>query len=98
VFVTESVSKAAKGNDSSKQTCKRRYAPLTGNIKAWALAKADGLRIRVRVTTLRQETLQKLAKLCPDDVTVQLRREPRNSHDKNAVTVYAAAPICQGIL
>ena len=61
-------------------------------IKAWALAKADGLRIRVRGTALRQEALQKLAKLRPEDVTVQLRREPRNSHDKNAVAVYAATP------
>lgn len=39
-------------------------------IMAWALAKADGLRIRVRGTALRQEALQKLAKLRPEDVTV----------------------------
>lgn len=61
-------------------------------VKAWALAKADGLRIRVRGTALRQEALHKLAQLRPEDVTVQLRREPHNSHDKNAVAVYAAAP------
>lgn len=61
-------------------------------IKAWALAKADGLRIKVRGTALRQEALQQLAKLRPEDVTVQLRREPHNSHDKNAVAVYAAVP------
>lgn len=61
-------------------------------VKAWALAKADGLRIKVKGTSFRQEALQQLIKLRPEDITVQLRREPHNSHDKNAVAVYAAAP------
>ena len=61
-------------------------------IKAWALAKASGLRIRVRGTAHRQSELEKLSVYSPDKITVQLRREPHNSHDKNAVAVYAAAP------
>lgn len=61
-------------------------------VKAWALAKADGLRIKVKSTSRRQNELEAVAKYRPEDITVQLRREPHNSHDKNAVAVYAAAP------
>lgn len=61
-------------------------------VKAWALAKADGLRVKVSGTSFRQKALEVLAKLRPQDVTVQLRREPHNSYDSNAVAVYATAP------
>lgn len=61
-------------------------------VKAWALAKADGLRIKIKGTSRRQNELEAVAKYRPEDVTVQLRREPHNSHDSNAVAVYAAAP------
>ena len=61
-------------------------------VKAWALAKADGLRVKVSGTSFRQKALEALAKLRPQDVTVQLRREPHNSYDSNAVAVYATAP------
>jgi len=61
-------------------------------VKAWALAKAEGLRLKVKGTSHRQSALEALAKYRLGDVTVQLRREPYNNHDKNAVAVYAAAP------
>ncbi|MCH5192579.1 MAG: HIRAN domain-containing protein [Oscillospiraceae bacterium] len=60
--------------------------------KAWALAKADGLRVKVSGTSFRQKALKALAKLRPQDVTVLLRREPHNRHDSNAVAVYATVP------
>ena len=61
-------------------------------VKAWALAKAEGLRVKVSGTSFRQKALEALAKLRPQDVTVQLRREPNNSYDSNAIGVYATAP------
>lgn len=61
-------------------------------VKAWALAKADGLRVKIAGTSFRQKALEALAKLRPQDVTVQLRREPHNSYDSNAIGVYATAP------
>lgn len=62
-------------------------------VKAWALAKADGLRIKVRGTSRRQNELEAVAKYRPESVTVQLRREPHNSHDSNAVAVRFASAL-----
>lgn len=61
-------------------------------VKAWTLAKANGLQLKVKGTSHRQATLETLAKFRPEDVAVQLHREPHNSHDNNAVAVYAATP------
>ena len=61
-------------------------------VKAWALAKAEGLRVKVSGTSFRQKALEALAMLRPQDVTVQLRREPHNSYDSNAIGVYATTP------
>ncbi|MDE5993498.1 MAG: HIRAN domain-containing protein, partial [Oscillospiraceae bacterium] len=38
----------------------------------------------------RQDTLEKLAEVNPADISVKLKREPRNAYDSNAVAVYAA--------
>lgn len=61
-------------------------------VKAWALTKADGLRLKVKGTSHRQSALEALAKFRSEDVTVQLRREAHNSHDNNAIAVYAVVP------
>ena len=61
-------------------------------VRAWALVKAEGLRLRVTGTLRRQNALEKLVKFRSEDVTVQLRREPYNSYDRNAVAVYASTP------
>lgn len=71
---------------------KQGFTRSLAMVKAWALAKAEGLRLKVKGTSHRQSALETLSKYRPGDVTVQLRREPYNSHDNNAVAVYAAAP------
>ena len=59
-------------------------------IKAWIIVKANALRTKVKGTSRRQSALEKLAGVNPADISVKLKREPRNSHDNNAVAVYAA--------
>ncbi len=59
-------------------------------IKAWIIVKANALRTKVKGTSRRQNVLEKLAGVNPADIFVKLKREPRNSHDSNAVAVYAA--------
>lgn len=69
-----------------KQGLTRSMATL----KAWIIVKANALRTKVRGTSRRQNALEKLAEVNPADISVKLKREPRNSHDSNAVAVYAA--------
>lgn len=59
-------------------------------VKAWIIVKANALRTKVKGTSRRQSALEKLAGVNPADISVKLKREPRNSHDGNAVAVYAA--------
>lgn len=59
-------------------------------VKAWVIVKADALRTKVKGTSRRQDTLEKLAGVNPADISVKLKREPHNAHDSNAVAVYAA--------
>ena len=59
-------------------------------VKAWVIVKATALRTKVKGTSRRQNALEKLAGVNPEDISVKLKREPRNSHDSNAVAVYAA--------
>lgn len=69
-----------------KQGLTRSMATL----KAWVIVKATALRTKVRGTSRRQDTLEKLAGINPADISVKLKREPHNSYDSNAVAVYAA--------
>ena len=62
----------------------------TAMLKAWIIAKASALRTKVKGTSRRQDELEKLAGVNPADILVTLRREPHNSHDSNAIAVYAA--------
>lgn len=59
-------------------------------VKAWIIVKANALRTKVKGTSRRQDALEKLAGINPADISVKLKREPHNSHDSNAVAVYAA--------
>lgn len=59
-------------------------------VKAWAIVKTNAFRTKVKGTSRRQDTLEKLAGINPADISVKLKRELRNSHDSNAVAVYAA--------
>lgn len=59
-------------------------------VKAWVIVKATALRTKVKGTSHRQDTLEKLAGVNPADISVKLKREPHNAHDSNAVAVYAA--------
>lgn len=59
-------------------------------VKAWIIVKAKALRTKVKGTSRRQDALEKLAGINPADISVKLKREPHNSHDSNAVAVYAA--------
>ncbi len=59
-------------------------------VKAWVIVKANALRTKVKGTSRRQSALEKLAGVNPADISVKLKREPRNAHDSNAVAVYAA--------
>ena len=69
-----------------KQGMNRRAAML----KAWVIAKASALQVKVKGTSRRQNELEKLSSVNPADISVTLRREPHNSHDSNAIAVYAA--------
>ncbi|MDE7279759.1 MAG: HIRAN domain-containing protein [Oscillospiraceae bacterium] len=62
----------------------------TATVKAWVIVKANALRTKVKGTSRRQSALEKLAGVNPADISVKLKREPRNAHDSNAVAVYAA--------
>ena len=59
-------------------------------VKAWIIVKATALRTKVKDTSRRQDTLEKLAGVNPADISIKLKREPRNAYDSNAVAVYAA--------
>lgn len=59
-------------------------------VKAWIIVKANALRTKVKGTSRRQNALEKLAGVNPADISVKLKREPRNFHDRNAIAVYAA--------
>lgn len=59
-------------------------------VKAWIIVKTNALRTKVKGTSRRQNALEKLAGVNPADISVKLKREPRNSHDSNAIAVYAA--------
>ncbi|MGN0553431.1 MAG: HIRAN domain-containing protein [Oscillospiraceae bacterium] len=62
----------------------------TAMLKAWVIAKASALRVKIKGTSRRQSELEKLSSVNPADISVTLRREPHNSHDSNAIAVYAA--------
>ena len=62
-----------------KQGMNRRAAML----KAWVIAKASALQVKVKGTSRRQNELEKLSSVNPADISVTLRREPHNSHDSN---------------
>ncbi|MGN1136175.1 MAG: HIRAN domain-containing protein [Oscillospiraceae bacterium] len=62
----------------------------TAMLKAWIIAKASALRTKIKGTSRRQSELEKLSALNPSEIRVQLKREPHNSHDSNAIAVYAA--------
>ena len=62
----------------------------TAMLKAWIIAKASALRTKIKGTSRRQSELEKLAGVNPAEISVTLRREPHNSHDSNAIAVYAA--------
>ena len=44
-------------------------------IKAWVIVKADALRTKVKGTSRRQDTLEKLARINPAEISVKLKRE-----------------------
>ena len=58
--------------------------------KAWVIARMEAFRAKVTGVTLagRQNALQKLSDT-KGNITVTLKREPHNSHDSNAIAVYA---------
>lgn len=74
-------------NNLVKHGMSRRTAML----KAWIIAKAAALRVKVKGTSRRQSELEQLAALNPSEISVQLKRERYNSHDSNAVAVYAVS-------
>ena len=61
----------------------------TAMLKAWIIAKASALRTKIKGTSRRQNELEQLSALNPSEIRVQLKREPHNSHDSNAIAVYA---------
>lgn len=69
-----------------KQGMNRRAAML----KAWVIAKASALQVKAKGTSRRQSELEQLSALNPSEISVQLKREPHNSYDSNAIAVYAA--------
>lgn len=74
-------------NNLVKHGMSRRTAML----KAWIIAKASALRVKIKGTSRRQSELEQLAVLNPSEISVQLKRERHNSHDSNAIAVYAVS-------
>ena len=74
-----------KANRLFKNGMSRRAAML----KAWAIVKAAALRVKVKGTSRRQSELEQLASVNPAEISVKLKRERYNSHDSNAIAVYA---------
>jgi hypothetical protein len=74
-------------NNYVKRGMNRRAAML----KAWIIAKTSTFRTKVKGTSRRQEALEQLSKLNPDEISVKLKREPHNSYDSNAIAVYAVS-------
>lgn len=72
-------------NTLVKQDMNRRAA----TVKACVIAKASALRTKIKGTSRRQSELEKLSALSAEEITVQLKREPHNAHDSNAIAVYA---------
>lgn len=70
-----------------KQGMNRRSAML----KAWCIAKVTAFRVKVRGTSRRQAEIEKLSMLKPSEVRVELKREPHNRFDGDAIAVYAIA-------
>lgn len=70
---------------------KRGMSRRTAMLKAWVIVKASALRTKVRGTSRRQSELEKLASINPNNISVTLKREPKNSHDRNAIAVYATS-------
>ena len=73
-------------------------------VKAWALAKLPAVTSKVAGVTHgnRQRAIERLAMYAPESVHIRLQREQGNSHDRNAVAVYAAVEgkgsYCMGYL
>ncbi len=68
---------------------KQGFTRSLATVKAWVIVKAKALRTKVKGTSRRQSALEKLASVNPAEISVKLKREPRNAHDSNAVAVYA---------
>ena len=77
---------------------KRGMSRRTAMLKAWVIAKASALRTKVKGTSRRQNELEQLAGVNPADITVMLKREPKNRRDNNAVAVYAVLSYFVGYL
>ena len=74
----------------AKRLVKQGLTRSIATVKAWVIVKATALRTKVKGTSRRQNALEKLAGVNPEDISVKLKREPHNAHDSNAVAVYAA--------
>lgn len=61
-------------------------------VRAWITVKLRAIQTKTAGVTYgnRQKLLERLARYSPEDITVTLRREQDNAHDRNAVQVIAA--------
>ena len=61
-------------------------------VKAWALAKLPRLETKVMGVTYgnRQKAIERLTRYAPEAISIRLERERDNTHDRNAVAVWAA--------
>ncbi|MBQ7784122.1 MAG: HIRAN domain-containing protein [Oscillospiraceae bacterium] len=77
---------------TANRLVKRGFSRSLAMVKAWILAKADKLRVKITGTSRRQNSLNTLTKYMSADISAIFRREPHNRYDSNAIAVYAAAP------
>lgn len=61
-------------------------------VRAWITVKLRRMEVRAAGVTHgnRQTLLNHLTRYKPDDITVTLRREQNNAHDRNAIQIVAA--------
>ena len=69
------------------------WGRVAAMIRAWAVVKLlPRLETKVAGVTYgnRQKAIERLARYAPEAVSIRLEREANNTHDRNAVAVWAA--------
>lgn len=75
----------------SNKLVKEGYNRANATLKAWVLVKMPLVETKVSGVTFgkRQKAIEHLSRYFPEQISVHLVRDSKNSYDKNSVAVYA---------